>query len=215
MQPSKTIQTLIYLSALVPLALCVDRRNAFVQVINNTPHSISGVGLSHKYSDLYNEKNVWDLLQPGQWSSLFEVAYNTGFLTTGRDWWRVFGHNDQDPIGHDSMSQWFSDPENFRPFFDFLENAAPALIGAALTAAEILQPQLAAGTAVAGIAAEALCNAMLNDATTAGYKQHILTEEDAGHVLQIWINNDGTIDFISPSGRSDTVYSTAEVGLGL
>jgi hypothetical protein len=215
MQPSTLLQSLASLSLLFPLALCGDGQKAYVQIINNTPHSISGVGLSHKYSDVYNEKNVWDILQPGQWSSLFEVTYNTGAFTTGRDWWRVFGHNDNDPIGAHSMSQWYTDPENFRSFFDWLESTAPSLIGAALTAAEIFQPELAGVTAVAEVAAEALCNAMLNDAKTAGYKQHILRDEDAGKVLQIWINDDGTVNFISPSGRSDTVYETAEVGLGV
>jgi hypothetical protein len=215
MQPSTLLQSFASLSLLLPLALCSDGQKAYVQVINNTPHSLSGIGLSHKYSDVYNEKTVWPNLQPGQWSSPFEVTYNTGFLTTGRDWWWVFGHNDADPIGAHSMSQFYSDPANFREFFDWLEKSAPTLIGAALTAAEILQPQLAEVTAVAGVAAEALCQAMLNDATTAGYKQHILEDEDAGKVLQIWINGDGTMNFISPSGRSDTVYKTAEVSLGV
>ncbi|SMR61876.1 unnamed protein product [Zymoseptoria tritici ST99CH_1E4] len=215
MQPSTFFQSLFAFTLLFPLALCGDGETAYVQVINNTPHSISGVGVVHKYSNVYKEEHVYDILQPGQWSSPFEVTYNTGWLTTGRDWWLVLGHNDNDPIGKNSMSQFYTDPENFQDIINWLESAAPTLIGAALTAAEILQPELAAVTAVAGVAAEALCTAMLNDAATAGYKQHILTDEDKGKVLQIWINNDGTVNFISPSGRSDTEYETRQVGLGL
>lgn len=46
------------------------------------------------------------------------------------------------------MSLWYSHPYNFRSFFDWLESAAPTLIGAALKAAAILQPKLAGAAKV-------------------------------------------------------------------
>jgi hypothetical protein len=215
MQPSKSLQSLFYFFLLLPLALCVTKRKAYVVVKNNTPHSVSGIGLSHKYSDVYKEKCTWQTLQPGEVSSRCEVFYNTGFGTTGRDWWYVFGHNDLDPIGTNSMSQWYSNPDNFRAFFDTLEEIAPFLISGALKAAGFVNPSLKPVAEVAKVVADALCQAMLNDAKTAGYKQHILRSEDAGKITTISVNNDGTINFLSPSGRSNTVYSTGTVNFGL
>lgn len=215
MQPSKFFHSLFYFTLLLPLALCAAKRNAWVTIVNNTPYSISGVGLLHKYSNVYAEKCVWEKILPGKESSRCQVSYNTGFFTTGKDWWRVFGHSDRDPVLRNSMTQWYSDPDNFRAFFDFFDRAAPALIGVALKAAGFVNPQLRPVAAVARVVADAICNALLNDAGTAGYEQHILRKKDEGMVTRVYINNDRSIIFASPSGNSKTDLSTAVVKLGL
>ncbi|KAJ7908103.1 hypothetical protein B0H13DRAFT_2498866 [Mycena leptocephala] len=54
------------------------------------------------------------------------VDYNTGFLTTGKDWWLItWFHPDMKRI-------WYSSPNNMRGFFDFADNLLPdAIAGAA------------------------------------------------------------------------------------
>jgi hypothetical protein len=216
MQASQFTKILLCFFCIFPLALCLTKRSALVRIQNNTPHSFSGVSLSHKYSDVYNEAQTWESIPSGGYSPTYlTVHYHTGAFTTGRDWWLVSGHNDEDKISHNSMSLWYSDPDNFRSFFDWLEKSAPTIVGAALKLANILQPELAEVTKVAKVASEAIFKATLNDATTAGYKQHILRAEDDGKVVTIRINNDGTINILSPSGESDTVYHTKDVSLGL
>jgi hypothetical protein len=215
MHASMFTQLLLTLCCFLPFAACVTKRSAKVQVHNNTPHSMSGVGVNHMYSDVYKETHTWQTIPAGGYSDTFTVNYNTGFGTTGRDWWTISGHNDDDPISHNSMSLWYSNPNNFRDIIDFLESVGPKLISVALKAAKIAQPQLAPAATVANIVSKALCSAMLNEAKTDGFKQHILRSEDEDKITLIRINNDGTINIISPSGRSDTVYDTKIQNFGL
>lgn len=207
MQASKLTQLLLYFCCFLSFAACVTKRSARAQIHNNTPHNISGVGLNHMYSDVYNETKTWEIITANGYSDTLTVYYNTDFLTTGKDWWSVSWHNNLDLIGPNSMSLYYSNPANFRAFFDFLESAAPTLIGTALKVAKLARPELAPMTKVANVVSKALCSAMLNTAETDGYKQHILREEDEGQITLIRINNDGTINIISRSGRSNTVYS--------
>jgi len=216
MQASKLTQLLLYFCCFFSFAACLTKRLARVKILYNTPYSISGVGLNHMYSDVYKESKTWESIPPYQKSSdHLIVNYHTGFGTSGRDWWAISGHNDLDPIGPTSMSLWYSNPENFWNFIDALESVAPIAIGAALKVAKLVQPQLAPIATVANIVSKALCSAMLNNAKTDGYKQHILTEADENNKVLIQINNDGTINIKSPSGQSDTVYNTKIQQLGL
>lgn len=215
MQPTKLLHCLLHLLALLPFALCATKRTAYVTVVNHTPYSISGVGLLHKYSNVYADKRVWEKIYPYKESTPCQVSYNTGIFTTGKDWWRVFGHSDRDPVQRNSMTQWYSDPDNFRSFFDWLDRAAPALIGAALKTAGFVNPQLKPVAAVAKIVADAICGALLNDGRTAGYKQHILRKKDQGVVTKVYLQNDGHITFSSASGVSKTDLAIADVKLGL
>lgn len=215
MHTSKLTQLFFSFGSLLSLATCVTVRKAQVQISNNTPHSISGVGLNHMYSDVYFETKTWKSIPAYGYSDFLTVTYHTGFGTTGRDWWAISGHNDLDPIGPNSMSQWYSDPNNFQGLLDFLENVTPTIIGTALKAAEISQPEFAPVALVADLVSQAVCSALLNTAKTDGYKQHILEEEDDGQIVLIQVNNDGTINIKSPSGQSDTVYHTRTQMLGL
>jgi hypothetical protein len=213
MQPTKPLLSLLHLLVLLPLALCATKRTAYVTVVNHTPYTLNGVGLLHKYSNVYADKCVWEKIPPGKESSRCQVSYNTGILTTGKDWWRIFGHSDRDPILHNSLKEWYSDPDNFRGFFDWLDRAAPGIIGAALEVAGFVNPQLKPVSAVARVVADAICGALLNDGKTAGYKQHILRKQDQGVVTRVYVQNDGHITLASPSGNSKTDISTAVVKL--
>lgn len=56
--------------------------------------------------------------------------------------------------------------------------------------------------------AKATTNRLYEMEETAGFKQHILREEDEGKVTEIIINEDETITFKSQSGDSETVYTS-------
>ncbi|KAF2470710.1 uncharacterized protein BDR25DRAFT_303728 [Lindgomyces ingoldianus] len=209
MRSSKIPQLLLALCFL-PLAFCLTKRTALVKIQNNTPYPISGVGVSHKYSDVYKNQYDWSIIPPGTLSTeAMTVEYNTGAFTTGRDWWMVTYHSEQaSSVRPNELKMWYSDPENFRSIIDFLEKAAPALIKTAINAAKGSNPQLLPAAKAAQIASKVMCKLMFNNESTAGFKQHILRSEDEGRVTTIVINADNTITFKSKSGNSNTVTST-------
>ncbi|ORX90687.1 hypothetical protein BCR34DRAFT_501828 [Clohesyomyces aquaticus] len=194
------------------MALCLTKRNALVKIQNNTPDTITGVSVSHKYSDVYKNQGDWTLpIAPGQLSTetMTEVEYNTGAFTTGRDWWMVTYHRENSAsVRPNEVKMWYSDPENFRSIIDFLEKAAPSLIKTAINVAKGSNPQLLPAAKAAQIVSKVMCKLMFNDESTAGFKQHILRSEDEGKVTVITINKDDTITFKSVSGKSETVTST-------
>lgn len=207
---SLRIVQLLFAFCFLPFALCLTKRTALVKIQNNTPDTISGIGVSHKYSDVYKNQYDWSVIPPGSLSTeAMTVEYNTGAFTTGRDWWMVTYHREQtSSLRPNELKMWYSDPENFRNIIDFLEKAAPALIKTAINAAKGSNPQLLPAAKAAQIASKVLCKLMFNDESTAGFKQHILRSEDEERVTTIVINADNTITFQSKSGNSNTVTST-------
>lgn len=204
------ISKLLVLLCWLPLALCVSKREAYVTIQNNTPDTITGASISHKYSDNYKNEAGFSSIPPGGKSPMIhKVEFNTGFLTTGRDWWFVTYHRKQSGSERpNELLMWYSDPTNFRSIIDFLEQAAPALIKTAINAAKGSNPALLPAAKVAQIASKAMCEVLFNKESTSGFKQHILRDEDAGEVTTIIINADNSITFKSPSGTSKTVTST-------
>jgi hypothetical protein len=166
-------------------------RRAYVAVENRTGRSLRAVTVIHKYSNEYIEGRHWDVLEPGVTPDLMQVRYNTGFGTTGKDWWLVMwidangGH-----ITH-------TNPHNFRELIDFFEKIAPAVAGAIAVA-------VTEGNPWAGAAGNALVSAFTNGESTAGYKQHILRDEDAGQTARIVLQRNGKVDIVSASGTSET-----------
>ncbi|KAJ5267376.1 hypothetical protein N7478_010184 [Penicillium angulare] len=183
-------------------------RQAYAAVRNDTSQPIYAVGLAHKYSDNYKNAGQWGIIQPGHLSGPVLVDYNTGFLTTGRDWWKVTWST-QDQSGR---TLHYSDPENFRDIIDWLEKLGPDVISsvagavAAIATAES-GPGAVVAAAGAAAAAKILTDAFLNTEGTAGFKQHILTDEDENATAQIIIHEDTTITIRSNSGTSETISS--------
>ena len=62
------------------------------------------------------------VLADGAKTSGQPVTYNTGFGTTGRDWWYVSW------VYTDSSTIYYSDPNNFRGAIDFMEKASKIAI---------------------------------------------------------------------------------------
>ncbi|OAL43060.1 hypothetical protein IQ07DRAFT_593416 [Pyrenochaeta sp. DS3sAY3a] len=209
MRSAQLSQLFLFLCCL-PLALCLTKRTALVKIQNNTPDTISGASISHKYSDVY--KNQFDFVSIPAYSTsteVMEVQYNTGAFTTGRDWWFVTYHRavaSAEKPG--SLKMWYTDPSNFRSIIDFLESVAPSLIKAAIKAAQGSNPALLPAARAAQIASKVMCKALFNNESTAGFKQHILRSEDEGKVTLVVIEADNDVVFKSKSGNSETVTST-------
>ncbi|KJZ74307.1 hypothetical protein HIM_06313 [Hirsutella minnesotensis 3608] len=96
------------------------RRTALVRVHNKTPYTITEVEVQHKYSNNYKNRHSWESIPSGQKSVTFEVEYNTGAFTTGRDWWFVSW------LDQNQKTFAFSNPKNFRRIFDAFDNFAGA-----------------------------------------------------------------------------------------
>ncbi|RDA94975.1 hypothetical protein CP533_0102 [Ophiocordyceps camponoti-saundersi (nom. inval.)] len=83
---------------------------------NNTPNPITDVSVLHKYSSDYNHRGDWTVIPPGQVpNDTLTVEYNTGLLTTGKDWWMVTWYN------QDKTRFFFSNPQNSRWLIDLAE----------------------------------------------------------------------------------------------
>lgn len=180
-----------------------DKRRAWVKIHNNTGKPMIGISLVHKYSNVYKEEKQWDKLENGETTSeALGVDYNTGFLTTGRDWWFIMWfHPDMKYI-------WHSSPINMRGFFDFADNIVPdAIAGAAGAAAGLggafTGPGAVVAAAAAAAAAKLVTSSLFNSEGTEGFKQHMLEEEDEGEIMEIVVNLED-VEFKSKSGRSTT-----------
>lgn len=198
---------LVFASALlllIPSVCAATKRYAKVKVINHSSRTIAAISLVHKYSDVYKSSAEWGLISDGHHSSLHQVAYNTGWLTTGRDWWMVTWYDDK------LKTEYYLDPANLRNVVDVLEAVAPIVAAgvAGYGGAVLAGPagaQLGMGIALA------VSNELTNSATTAGFKQHILSSDDEGHVVSIYLFNNGDVKIESPSGVSWTKYSSRPV----
>ncbi|KAH0521847.1 hypothetical protein TsFJ059_005782 [Trichoderma semiorbis] len=186
------------------------KRTATVSIRNNTSKPIVGISLIHKYSDLYKHRKEWAAIPAGDSSTeSLKVEYNTGFFTTGRDWWFISWYS------QDMKTLYYSSPQNFRGAFDAIEKGvSPELVyqaGMLLAPIAVISggPVLAVPATLATVAvAKATTNGLYETEETAGFKQHILREEDEGKVTEIIINEDETITFKSHSGDSETMYTS-------
>ena len=181
-------------------------QTAQVVVLNKTAKPLRYVDVLHKYSDNYKNTKQWGAGEdspaprPGESSSPMNVEYNTGFLTTGRDWWLVTWQYE----GEHKL--YFTNPNNFRNIIDTLEGPIKVLVDTALDVLDEKVPGL-------GDAGKIIVDNVFNSESTDGLKQHILREEDAGKVTQIVINPDNTVEWVSQSGTSETVSGVyGEIG---
>ncbi|RFU75926.1 transmembrane amino acid transporter family [Trichoderma arundinaceum] len=185
------------------------KRTASVSIRNNTSKPMVSISLVHKYSDVYKHRREWAAIPAGDTSSeSLKVEYNTGFFTTGRDWWFISWYN------QDMKTLHYSNPHNFRGTFDAIEKgvSGDAIVAAGTILAPIALVSggiLALPAAMAAVAAaKATTDKLFDSGDTTGYKQHILRDDDAGKITEIIINEDQTITFKSQSGDSETVYTS-------
>lgn len=175
---------------------------AQVVIKNNSSKTFVSIGLSHKYSDVYKNQSTWADLGPGQAGHPpLTVEYNTGFGTTGQDWWYILAVDTEGNV-------WNTDPSNARWLWDkvdwglqkfgstiagWLAAGAPESGGVTLVGAGLLQ----------------VLTMATNDEATTGYKEFLLRSEDAGQTVTITLT-DTNINFSAPSGTADTPLALAQ-----
>ena len=174
--------------------------HAKVGIQNNTGHRILSATLVHKYSDVYKHKHTWKDVKSGFATNSTNVRFNTGFGTTGRDWWFVTWIDD-------TGCAYMSNPKNLRALMDVLEKSGQYISGALIESGIdvlVADPELI-GKAIgaAAVVTGAIGLVLLNSEGTAGFKQHILTGDDADHHVTIYLHT-GHIAISSPSGKSKT-----------
>jgi len=198
----------------------VTKRTANVIVKNQTGGDLLTVHVCHKYSDNYkHQKDFAGILQNGQSTNeTMRVEYNTGFGTTGRDWWYV-------AFTMADGSFYMSNPGNCREFIDGFEKVGKGALNVIGGLCAVQTPAIgmqayqasSAGYSMLGSAYGAyagavgvasaiglvVANCMMNTESTAGFKQHILRAEDAGKNTEIIITKE-QIKFESRSGTSTT-----------
>lgn len=176
------------------IAQAGHKQMAEVVISNKTGREIEYVTLSHKYSSNYKNPNTWCAVANDTVTrDKLIVEYNTGFLTTGVDWWLVCWKFKGD------NTIYRTDACPFRPLIDDVEKVTMSLIPFVAGAAT---DSKAGKTAV-----EAAALGLLNSESTAGYKKHTLRYEDSmaakAKPTVIEIGKD-LVKFQSPSGQSVT-----------
>lgn len=174
-------------------------RTGYIKVKNASSMNIKYITINHKYSDVYKELLSWpENLAPGAEVPQGQaVKYNTGFLTTGVDWWVIMFADEKGNV-------YYSDPNNFRGIIDFFEKALTVASGV-IGGIALADPEPA--TKAAGLAISGAANILFNSESTSGFKRHMLTDEDENKDTYFIIKDNGEITITSPSGTSETVYS--------
>lgn len=205
----------------------LTHRRARVQIVNRSGRNIQpgSIFIAHKYSDVYkNQLKFSKGLRNGEKDNggggSQIVDYNTGFLTTGKDWWYVTW------VFEDNKAIYQTNPNNFRCYIDEIEKFGPDAISAAAAAVAgaascgfppvagcAASPAAATGAAVA---AGYISRSLLNNEATCGFKQYFLTSDDdkdssPNTYLTITIKSNGQLTFSSPSGSAETVYEEIEI----
>jgi len=169
----------------------VTHQTAQVVVKNNTQKLLKSVNVVHKYSTNYTNRGDWgpEALSPtpvpGEISSPMVVDYNTGFLTTGEDWWLVVWQYEGD------LQLYYTNPNNFMDYWSKISGFTAGLIDKALDA-----EGLSAG--------KVIIDSVINSEDVSGFHEHLLKEVDAELQTTIVINADNTVEWQSLSGTSTT-----------
>ncbi|ASW04759.1 hypothetical protein [Rhizobium sp. 11515TR] len=165
----------------------VTKQITTVAIRNETGINFASIGVIHKYSDKYKQDKEWlNVANGAAPSDKLLVQYHTGFLTTGRDWWKILAYAEDGRIFQTS-------PANFRGVWDVAEKGLNKFGWAILTASAkaagasggVLAP-LAGGVSVV----TALLMVMSNSESTEGFKQFFLEEKDAPHGIEIILRPD-------------------------
>jgi hypothetical protein len=164
-------------------------QTAQVVIKNNTQKPLKSVNAAHKYSTNYKNKGDWGpessspTPAPGEISSPMLVEYNTGFLTTGEDWWLVTWQYEGD------LQLYFTNPNNGMDIWQYISSPISSVIDSVLDDAG-----LSAG--------KVIIDSIINSEDVSGFHEHLLTEVDAEQQTTIVIHADNTVEWQSPSGTS-------------
>ncbi|KAI8891850.1 hypothetical protein BC833DRAFT_533610, partial [Globomyces pollinis-pini] len=156
--------------------------------------------------DVFKNDKTFDQLAAGQTSDPLKVEYNTGFGTTGVDWWTVGWTQVKENEGSLETKACYFNPANFRNIIDSMEQVFPTIVS------QVVKVGVTAATksSIAGTVSKELSDEFLktifNNESTEGFKRHFLESEDEGQTVTLTIKDDGKATIKSPSGESETVY---------
>lgn len=185
------ILTSIFILSFSSSSFALTTRSAPVRINNLTGLDLESVTVIHKYSDVFKSQYTWKSINNNSITpSSYKVKYNTGFMTTGADWWFI-------AMKVKGSSQIFiSYPTNLRWIVDNIEKNISNIL--ATYAANNYGPD-------AGIATKKIAGLVFNNEKTEGFKKHFLESIDEKNGLTIELHN-SRIVFKSPSGTSETNY---------
>lgn len=183
----------------------VKKREGKYCVVNRTGTDLIEIRVYHKYSDNYRNTKIWKNIPDGTTTPAAPATYNTGFGTTGRDWWLVTW---LDKAGN----LYMTNPKNGRAFFDGLEKVGKGMLEGIREMVKNSNPKSSeeAAALTIGAVCDAVFSPMLNSEATAGFKQHILRAEDEGHTTKIIIEKKEVV-FDSKSGKSTTGFKQCDL----
>jgi hypothetical protein len=184
-------------------------QHANVSIDNCSSKDIVGVTVVHKYCKNYTSQHEFGevVIKKGESSAVHEipVEYNTDWATTGRDWWNISWVTSD---GYFCMT----DPDNLRELLDFSEQLEKMVIpvGVFLGVA-ILSKFPALGMLVERLGDFVIEN-IFNSTTTTGFKQLILGDEDADHLVQMRID-DTKVTIHSFTSKATVGYRKTKLGV--
>lgn len=200
MHPPKIITLILLFCSFTFLA----QKKSRVYVINKTGKKIYNVTVLHKYSNNYKDRITHKSLDNNKTSGHFNARYNTGFGTTGKDWWIVSW---TEPYSNTQIRHRITNPKNGRAFIDGFEKGFKTSfnIGSSLLSqygGDVLGVKGQIAGAAGKVINDQLINRTMNNSSTIGFKQHILRSEDT--YLNIILYSNGVVEFKGKSGKSTT-----------
>jgi hypothetical protein len=175
-----------------------DHRVTSVKIVNNSGINFASVGVVHKYSDNYKNSYLWENVANGVTTGAdMTVDYNTGFMTTGTDWWYVMATAEDG-------TKYITDPSNATWLLDIVNKGISGVV-------EPMATGIVAGSAFAGqaevaapvAAAKFLLEAVVNEESVEGFKEFMLRKEDETSPVSITLTSSEVI-FQAPSGTAST-----------
>ena len=181
-------------------------RTTTVKVENHTGKTIETLSVIHKYSDNHREAKTWSNIRNGRSTpSKLRIRYNTGFGTSGQDWWYVAYK-----LKGESVVR-YTNPRNGRSVIDTIErfskrNANWAANELGKVPTKTIKTKVA--KRVAQIVIKESAKHLLNNGSTAGFKKHLLRSKDQSGGVTIKLFSNRKVGFYSKSGKSTTGTST-------
>ncbi|WP_222419565.1 hypothetical protein, partial [Xenorhabdus innexi] len=101
----------------------ITPQEAKINICNDSDNEILSIDVVHKYSDIKEYKTNYSVegeYQTGMCTAPMDVKYNTGFGTTGVDWWMVTWVTADGTV-------YITCPNNYRDIIDVLSVNGPKI----------------------------------------------------------------------------------------
>lgn len=201
--------SLILALSLSSAAQAKTTRTTTVKVENHTGKTVDYVAVVHKYSDNFKENKTWSNIGNGRTTrGTMKIRYNTGFGTSGQDWWHVVYK-----LKGENFLRYVN-PRNGRSVIDSIErfskrNANWAANELGKVPTKTLKSTIA--KKLAQVVIKESAKHLLNNSSTKGFKKHLLRAKDQSAGLTIKLFRNKTVGFYSKTGKSTTGTSVKKL----